>query len=118
TPRLSTAENAEEPRVRSVPAGLATLLWPRYLDSLEPDDVFHGPANILGFGLPCVPVVTVHDVMWIENLEWCQPVPYLRPVSRAYYSTGILRALRLAERLLTVSQASADAIVRVEPSAH
>jgi glycosyltransferase involved in cell wall biosynthesis len=119
TPRLSVARNAEEVRVRSVPAGLATLLWPSRLDDdLSDGDVFHGPANILGFGIPCPAIVTVHDVMWLEHLEWCQPRPYLRPVSHAYYSTGILRALRLSERLLTVSRASADAIVRVEPSAH
>ncbi|HVU04595.1 MAG TPA: glycosyltransferase family 1 protein [Polyangiaceae bacterium] len=115
---IATLPNAEHVRVRAVPAGLATLLWPARLDALAPEDVFHGPANILGFGLPCPAVVTVHDVMWLEHLEWCQPRPYLRPVSRAYYTTGILRALRLADRILTVSQASADAIVRVEPGAH
>jgi glycosyltransferase involved in cell wall biosynthesis len=118
TKRLSTASNASEVTVRPRPAGLATLLWPSRLDEIRPNDVFHGPANILGFGLPCPTIVTVHDVMWLDHVEWCQPRPWLRPVSKRYYSTGIRRALRLADRILTVSQASADAIVRIDRSAH
>jgi alpha-1,3-rhamnosyl/mannosyltransferase len=118
TKRLSAAPNASETTVRPRPAGLATLLWPSHLDELRPDDVFHGPANILGFGLPCPAIVTVHDVMWLDHVEWCQPRPWLRPVSKRYYRAGIMRALRHAERILTVSQASADAIVRIDKSAH
>lgn len=118
TARLSSASNATEVTVRPPPAGLATLLWPSRLDEIRPNDVFHGPANILGFGIPCPTIITVHDVMWIDHLEWCQPRPWLRPVSKRYYSTGILRALRHADRILTVSRASADAIVRIDRSAH
>ncbi|HEX7669510.1 MAG TPA: glycosyltransferase family 1 protein [Polyangiaceae bacterium] len=118
TRRLSAAPNASEATVRPRPAGLATLFWPSLLDELRPDDVFHAPANILGYGLPCRAIVTVHDVMWLDHLEWCQPRPWLRPLSKRYYTAGILRALRHAERILTVSQASADAIVRIERSAH
>jgi glycosyltransferase involved in cell wall biosynthesis len=114
---IATSHNVTHARVTPPAAGLATLLWPNRLDALAPDDVFHGTANILGFGLPCSTVVTVHDVMWLEHLAWCQPRPWLRPISAAYYGTGILRALREADRLLTVSHASADAILRIEPGA-
>jgi len=114
---LTEAPNVTHRRVRPAAAGLATLLWPKRLGRLQADDVFHGPANILGFGVPGPSIVTVHDVMWLEHLAWCQPHPWLRPISHTYYSTGIRRALRLAARILTVSQASADAIARVEPSA-
>ncbi|HET9956331.1 MAG TPA: glycosyltransferase family 1 protein [Polyangiaceae bacterium] len=117
TEPLSAASNVQHVPVNAVPAGLASLLWPARLDDFEEGDVFHAPANILGFGLPRASVVTVHDVMWIEHLAWCQPRPYLRPISKAYYTTGIRRALRSAARILTVSKASADAIRRVEPSA-
>ena len=114
---LSNAPNVSHHRVRAPAAGLATLLWPARLGRLNADDIFHGPANILGFGVPCPSVITVHDVMWLEHLAWCQPRPWLRPISYAYYTTGILRAIRNAERILTVSEASADAIARVEPGA-
>ncbi len=114
---LASAANVTHAHVRAPAAGLATLLWPNRLDALSADDVFHGTANILGFNLPCATIITVHDVMWLEHLAWCQPRPWLRPVSAAYYRTGIFRALRRADRILTVSHASADAIVRVEPGA-
>ncbi len=116
TAPLSAAENASHERVDAPPASLRTLLAPRLLGRLEADDVFHAPANILGYGVPCPSIVTVHDVMWIEHLAWCQPRPWLRPVSGSFYRTGIYRALREARKILTVSRASADAIVRLEPA--
>jgi glycosyltransferase involved in cell wall biosynthesis len=103
--------------VRSAPAGLGTLFATRLLGRLDAGDVFHGPANILGFGLPCPAIVTVHDVMWLDHVAWCQPRPLLRPISGRYYATGIYRALRHAAKILTVSHASADAILRLVPEA-
>lgn len=103
-------------RVVSRPSSLATLVGPWVLDRLRPSDLFHAPANILGFGLPCPSVVTVHDVMWIDRPEDCQPQWHLRPISRVYYGIGIKHALRKARRILTVSQASAKAIERIDPA--
>jgi glycosyltransferase involved in cell wall biosynthesis len=114
---ISEAPNAEHHVVRAAPAGVSSLLWPRRLDRLEGADLVHLPANILGFGIENPTVVTVHDVMWLDHLDWCQPNPLLRPVSRAYYGTAIRRALRFADRILTVSRASADAILRIAPEA-
>ena len=104
-------------RVSSGANGLMTMVGPWALDRLRASDLFHAPSNVLGFGLPCPAVVTVHDVMWLDSPDDCQPRPCLRPISRAYYQVGIRRALRLARRILTVSHASARAIERVEPSA-
>lgn len=101
--------------VRTAPASLGTLLAPRLLGRLQADDVFHAPANILGFGIPCPAIVTVHDLMWLEHVDWCQPRPWLRPISRRYYGTGIRQALSRAARVLTVSHASADSILRLFP---
>jgi len=97
--------------------GLMTLLAPWLLDRLEPGDLFHAPANVLGFGLPCPSVVTVHDAMWIERPAECQPKPILRPISKNYFRIGIRNALRQARRIVTVSHASARAIERVERAA-
>lgn len=116
TPFASGAKVSYE-TVRAAPASLQTLLAPSRLARLEAGDVFHGPANVLGFGLPCPAIVTVHDVMWLEHLDWCQPRPWLRPISKRYYGTGIRRALSEAARVLTVSHASADAILRLFPEA-
>src|SRR4051812_30488880 len=113
TDQFARGERVSYETVPTAPAGLATLFATRWLGRLEQGDVFHGPANILGFGLPCPAIVTVHDVMWLEHVEWCQPRPLLRPISRRYYATGIHRALSHAARILTVSHPSADAIVRL-----
>jgi glycosyltransferase involved in cell wall biosynthesis len=117
TSRFAEGEHVSYQTVRSAPASLTTLLAPRWLAPLEAGDVFHAPANILGFGVPCPAIVTLHDVMWLEHVPWCQPVPWLRPISGRYYGVGIRRAIEQAARVLTVSNASADAIVRLFPQA-
>lgn len=103
-------------RVRPAPNSAATLLAPWALDRLSAADVYHAPANVLGFGIACPSVVTVHDVMWLDRLSECQPNPWLRPISGAYFGAGIRHALRSAQRILTVSHASSAAIQQVEPS--
>ncbi|MEO7036204.1 MAG: glycosyltransferase family 1 protein [Polyangiaceae bacterium] len=117
TEPLSASPRVQHRTVSAPPSGLLTLAGPSFLGELEPGDLFHTPANVLGFHVPCPALVTVHDTMWLEHLAWCQPRPWLRPISGAYFGIGIRRALRHAARILTVSQASADDIVRVEPSA-
>ncbi len=117
TAALSGAPNVSHHVVSAIPNGLRTLFGTAYFDQLRDDDVLHLPANLLGFGVRCRTVVTVHDLMWIEHTAQCQPNPLLRPISRSYYGLGIGNALRRADRILTVSRASADAIVRHRPEA-
>lgn len=70
-------------------------------------DLLWCPANF-GPGRGRVPrVVTVHDV-----IAFSHPNPQVSPVTRAVTSWIIRRAARGAEHLLTVSDDSADAIVR------
>lgn len=114
---LSASPRVTHRTLEAPPSGLLTLAGPGFLGELAPGDLFHTPSNVLGFHVPCPALVTVHDTMWLEHLAWCQPRPWLRPISGAYFGVGIRRALRHAERVLTVSQASADDIVRLEPSA-
>ena len=114
---LSRAPNACQRTVRAPANGLRTLLCPSVLDRLEPDDVVHFPSNILGAGLSCAAVATIHDVMWLDHPEYIEPHPLLRGVRRNFFGSGIRRALRQATRILTVSHASADEIVRHAPAA-
>jgi len=108
---------AELHPIRSSTNGLMSLFGLRWLDHLAPNDLFHSTANILGFGLPCRSVVTVHDTMWLDRIRECQPNWCLRPISFAYFRTGIKRALRSADRIVTVSHASARAIESVDKHA-
>ena len=114
---LFDAPNVSSTVVRAQANGPSTLLWPARLDRFPNEGLLHMPYNILGRGVPLPAVVTLHDVMWLEQPECCDPRPWLRPIRQAFFAAGIRRALRTAERILTVSQASADDIVRLEPSA-
>jgi glycosyltransferase involved in cell wall biosynthesis len=114
-PPVSTRPNVTQHVLRSGTASLGSLLWPSRLDQFQRDDVFHATANILGFGLPCRSIVTLHDVIWLEHPEWCQPNPWLLPFSRRYFSVGIHHGIAAAERIITVSQAAADTILRTAP---
>lgn len=109
TPNVSTEV------VRAPGDGLGTLMWPARLGSTR-GDVTHLPANLLGRGLGPA-VVTVHDLMWLEHPHWVEGRPLLRPLRRAYYVAGARHALARAERLLAVSRATADRILRVDPAA-
>ena len=113
---LPRAPNVQIHRVPAPANSVRTLLVPGWLDGLRIDDVFHAPANILGRGLPCPSVVTVHDLMWLQHPELCEPNMYLRWFRAPFFGSGIRLALSQAARILTVSRASADAIVRATPA--
>lgn len=86
--------------------GLRTLLVPARLGRLEPADVAHFPFSILGRGLPCATVVTIHDLMWLEQPELVEGRPFMRQVRRPYYYRGVTWALRHATRLIAVSEST------------
>jgi glycosyltransferase involved in cell wall biosynthesis len=95
--------------------GLRTLFRPAALDPLSSGDVFHSPNSLLGRGLPCATVVTIHDLMWLEHVTKVDAQPLLRRVRAGFYQTGMRYALRRATRLIAVSQATADRIQAVWP---
>jgi glycosyltransferase involved in cell wall biosynthesis len=115
-------EPASGPNVTcvTVPAradGLRTLLRPSSLDALEPSDVIHFSASLLGRGLPCPTVVTIHDLMWLEHAAQVDGRPLLRRARANYYRAGMRHALSHATRLIAVSHATADRIRAVRPEA-
>lgn len=70
-------------------------------------DLLHAPHFMLPLVRPCPSVVTIHDVIglaWKEDLR--------SRVGRVYYSWMIWAAVRLADRIITVSQFSRNEIVR------
>lgn len=113
---ISDAPNASQETVTAEPNSPGTLFWPNALGSLAGADVFHCPHNLLGYGIRVPTVVTVHDVMWLENPELIDPWLPRRLVRQAFFGAGIRNALHHATRLLTVSKASADAMTRLVPA--
>jgi alpha-1,3-rhamnosyl/mannosyltransferase len=95
--------------------GLRTLLAPQRLGQLGPDDVIHFPFSLLGRGLRCATVVTVHDLMWLEQPELVEGRPLMRRVRQRYYQQGMRWALRFATRLIAVSEATRARMVARMP---
>jgi glycosyltransferase involved in cell wall biosynthesis len=86
--------------------GLRTLLTPGWLGELGPNDVIHFPFSLLGRGLRCATVVTVHDLMWLEQPELVEGRPLMRRVRQRYYRQGMRWALRFATRVIAISEAT------------
>ena len=109
-------QGTEVHRVSAAAHGLRSAILPASIDHLNPNDVFHAPSNVLGAGLCSRSVVTIHDVMWLEHPELCQPIAWRRPISQAYFGLGIRRALHKAKKIITVSNASARSIRAIDDS--
>lgn len=113
---LSRAGKVCEVVVRSGPNSPSSALWPQREVSLGETDVFHNPHNLLPRGIRCRSVVTIHDLMALED-----PRLHLRGVERLskswYYPQAIRRALRDATWLIAPSRATADRICALEPGA-
>lgn len=76
-------------------------------------DLFHGTMNVLPRMLPCPGVVTVHDLAF---LRWPEQVPARR---YRYLSAGIRDAVKRAERVIAISEATkADVVelLQVDPA--
>lgn len=102
--------------VVSAPAdGLRTLFRPTALDALSPSDIVHFSASMLGRGLPCKSVVTIHDLMWLEHPAKVDGRRFVGRVRAPVYQAGMRHALRHATRLIAVSRATADRIHAVCP---
>ncbi|HYQ01101.1 MAG TPA: glycosyltransferase family 1 protein [Polyangiaceae bacterium] len=114
-PAPVNAPNVTNSVVPAPADGLRTLLAPAALDPLAPEDVAHFPFSLLGRGLPCKTVVTVHDLMWLESSALVDARPLVHSVRAGFYQAGMRQALRHATRLIAVSRATADRIHAVSP---
>jgi glycosyltransferase involved in cell wall biosynthesis len=116
-PAPGSAPNVTCVTVPAAADGLRTLMRPGSLDRLEPEDVMHFPFSLLGRGLPCATVVTIHDLMWLEQPAKVDARPLLQRARARYYQAGMRHALQNATRLIAVSLATADRIRAVHPEA-
>ena len=114
-PEPVSAPNVTTAVVPAAADGLRTLLRPTLLGALSADDVVHFAASLLGRGLPCKSVVTIHDLMWLEHAAKVEGRPLVRPVRACFYQSGMRHALGHATRLIAVSRATADRIHAVRP---
>ncbi|HWZ91958.1 MAG TPA: glycosyltransferase family 1 protein [Polyangiaceae bacterium] len=116
-PEPPAAPNLSHTVVSATADGLGTLLWPARLDPLAEDDVVHFPCGILGRGIRCASVVTINDLMWLEQPELVDMRPVSRRIRQNYYQLGMHWALARATRIIAISQATADRIEARVPGA-
>lgn len=116
-PEPPAAPNLSHSVVAATADGLGTLLWPARLDPLAEDNVVHFPCGLLGRGIPCASVVTINDLMWLEQPELVDARPFLRRLTQNYYQLGMRWAMKHATRIIAISQATADRIAFRAPEA-
>lgn len=80
-------------------------------------DLYHSPADLVPLGIRCPWVVTIHDLMWIEARRLASAFLPVRVANGIWYTLNIRRSVAGARRVIAISQATADAIGRVFPSA-
>ncbi|MFT5430196.1 MAG: glycosyltransferase involved in cell wall biosynthesis [Myxococcota bacterium] len=115
--RLSSRPNVAQCTVSTPANSIGTLAWPTRLADMRDVDVFHAPFNLLGRGIQCGTVTTIHDLMWLTAPHLCETPSPLTPVFRRFYGAGIRRALKHSSRIIAISKATADAIRLVAPEA-
>ncbi len=109
------APNVTERFVDAPPNSLPTVLWPGRLADLSSVDVFHATFNILGRGIPSAVVTTIHDIMWLMHPTLCEGISPAMPFLTAFYAAGILQAVHRSDRIVAISQATADTLAQRFP---
>lgn len=72
--------------------------------------VFHSPFNILPANLPVPSTFTLHDIMWLLDVNFCTDSWWRKIVTGTFYQQLIPRSVDQAKYLMTVSHASREAI--------
>lgn len=114
---IPSGPNVTKRNVSGDPLGPGTFFWPSRLAPLDDADVFHCPQNVLGIGVPCPTVVTVHDTMWISTPSLVEGNPLLRALQWPFLAGMARHALNHATRIISVSRATYDSIHSICPAA-
>jgi glycosyltransferase involved in cell wall biosynthesis len=79
-------------------------------------DLYHSPADLVPLGLACPWVVTLHDLMWVEAPRLASAFLPVRLFNSLWYRAAWRPSAGGAERVIAISQATADAVARVYPA--
>ncbi|HIA04101.1 MAG TPA: hypothetical protein EYN66_19755, partial [Myxococcales bacterium] len=112
---LSPCPNVVEQEVAPGANSLSTLLRTPSIADLSDVSVYHAPFNILGRGVKCATVVTIHDILWLMHPGWCEGVNFSTPFTYLFYRNGIMRAVNQASRIMSISHATADTLYKRWP---
>lgn len=115
--RLSFAPNVREQVVPEEANGPATLFWMNRIADLRGVDLFHNTFNILPYRLKIPTVIMVTDVMWIKHPTWARGPGMWGHVEVAFYRQGMWNAIKHADRIIAISEATKREIGSLDPSA-
>jgi glycosyltransferase involved in cell wall biosynthesis len=114
---LSSATNVREQVVAEEANGPATLFWMDRIADLSGVDVFHNTFNILPYRMKIPTVITLTDVMWIKHPTWARGPGAWGHVEVAFYRRGMWNAIKKADRLVAISEATKQEIGSLDRSA-
>ncbi|MBM4376592.1 MAG: glycosyltransferase family 4 protein [Deltaproteobacteria bacterium] len=77
----------------------------------RPADVYHSPFHVLPRGLECATVLTMHDLFHFHQPSNTSKSILVSGVEWAYFLVAIPESLSRADRIVCVSEATADALV-------
>ena len=101
----------EETVFPAPPNSLRTLYLLGLMLRRQDFDIFHGPFNLLPFGIRTPAVLTVHDIMWILNPHFISHNFFMRTIPGTFYGKGIESSMVRADRIITDVQASRASII-------
>lgn len=114
-PMAGLADHPERERVSFQTYGVepnslrTRFVMPRRID-FKNVQVFHSPFNILPARLPVPATFTLHDIMWLLDVNFCTDSWWRKIVTGTFYQQLIPRSVDQAKYLMTVSHASRQAI--------
>mgnify|MGYP001592743278 CR=1 FL=1 len=91
---------------RLLNVGWRYLSWPPVTAWLPPVDLFWAPHFLAPAGRFKRLVVSIHDVIFLDYPEW------FTPPDQTYFRLSLNRTLQRADQVITISQATKEALVR------
>ncbi len=113
--RRFESDRCDELVFRAHPRSFSTLYrLPRRLRN-HSFDLFHGPFNILPSGLDCPSVVTIHDIMQLQNPANIATSTLVQQTAGLFWRTRIRHAAEHASHVVAVSETTRDAVLEYFP---
>jgi glycosyltransferase involved in cell wall biosynthesis len=100
---------------RATPRSFRTLYTLPWVLRKERIDLFHGPFNLIPSGLRCPSVVTVHDVMQLQDPNNITRSRFVQSTAGLFWRRRLEHASKHATRINVVSEATKTALLRVLP---
>jgi hypothetical protein len=100
----------------ATPRSLRTLYALPWALRAQRVDLFHGPFNLIPSGLSCPSVVTVHDVMQLQDPANITTSRFVQATAGAFWRRRLVHASKHATQIDVVSNATKTALLQVLPT--